>query len=407
MGTADTIAALTGFEHRGAGTNGERRAALWLASELRAGRRDATVETFWCRPNWALAHAWHTVLALAGSLLSVASPKAGGVLILVAIVSVAVDELTGVSLGRRLSPEHASQNVVSAAAADGPPTRLVITANYDAGRTGLAYRPALRRAAARLQRLTGGRAPGWLAWLMIAFAWVLATAIVRDADGAGTAIDVVQLIPTAALVFVLALLVELASAPYGPGAGDNASGVALAVALARALDVAPPPRLGVEVVLQGAGDGAMIGLRRHLRPRRGEPRAADAIVLGVGPCGDGGQCWWVSDGSLIPLRFTRRLTALAARVAGPGTGLDGRPHRGRGVSPAFPGRFAGLAAITIGCLDDEGLVPRSHTPGDVPEALDRGAIDRLLELALTLVDAIDSDLADRASGTAASSRTAA
>ena len=71
------------------------------------------MQTFWSRPNWALAHAWHVALAVAGSLVAVASPLAGGALILLALISIAVDALTGLSPGRRLTREHASQNVVS------------------------------------------------------------------------------------------------------------------------------------------------------------------------------------------------------------------------------------------------------------------------------------------------------
>ena len=165
-------------------------------------------------------------------------------------------------------------------------------------------------------------------------------------------------------------------------------------------------QLAVEVVLQGAGDGAMTGLSRYLSARRGGRRAATTIVLGLGACGGGERRWWTGDGSLIALRFTRRLDQIARRSIGPGSELGAAPHRGRGVSPAFPARFAGLPAITIGCLDARGLVPRSHQPSDTPEALDRGAIDGLLELALTLVEAIDADLDQpTATGTAASSRT--
>ena len=405
MSTADTAAALAEFEGRGAGTNAERRAALWLASELRSARRQATVETFWCRPNWALAHAWHVILAVGGSLLTVASPKVGGAVILVALVSLVLDGLTGVSLGRRLSPEHASQNVVSRATAEAPAT-LIVTANYDAGRMGFVYRPALRRFSARLGALSAGRAPGWLGWVLIGLLWLLAMAILRDIGRTGTVLDVAQLIPTAALVTAAGLLLELAGSPFGPAAGDNGSGAALAIGLARALDVAPSGQLAVEVVLQGAGDGAMTGLSRYLSTRRGERRAATTIVLGLGACGGGERRWWTGDGSLIALRFPRGLDQIARRSIGPGTELDAAPHRGRGVSPAFPARFAGLPAITIGCLDARGLVPRSHQPSDTPEALDRGAIDGLLELALTLVDAIDADLAQpTATGTAASSRT--
>ena len=407
MSTADTAASLSNFQGRGAGTNAERRAALWLADELRSGRREATVETFWCRPNWALAHAWHAALAVAGSLLTVASPKVGGAVILVALASLVLDGLTGRSLGRRLSPEHASQNIVSPAPADARVT-LVITANYDAGRMGLVYRPTLRRLAARLSAATGGRAPGWLGWILIAFIWLLAMAIVRDSGHTGAALDIAQLIPTAALVVAAGLLLELAGSPYGPAVGDNASGAALAIALARAIDVSPQRRLGVEVVLQGAGDGAMTGLARYLAARRGQRSAATTIVLGIGACGGGQRRWWTSDGSLIPLRFLRRLNEIARRTIGPSTELKAAPHRGRGVSPAYPARFVGLPAITIGCLDSHRVVPRSHEPSDIAQALDRGSVDGLLELALTLVDAIDADLEQTAaSGTAASSRTSA
>jgi Peptidase family M28 len=402
MGAAETIASLASFERRGAGTNAERRAALWLGAELRTPRRDAILETFWCRPSWAMAHAWHVGLALLGSLVSVASPKVGGALILVGLLSLALDALAGVSLGRRLSPERASQNVVSRnvvgqnmvsqTSGEAQPVTLIITANYDAGRAGVVYRSGARRLAARLRTVTGARTPGWQGWLTIAFVWVLVTAILRDGGAAGHAIGVAQLVPTAALVLALALLVELASSEHGPAAGDNASGVALALALARALDVAPPRRLGVEVVLQGASDGTTLGLSRHLRTRRRELTAANTVVLGIGACGEGNPCWWTSDGSLVPLRFTSRLGQIAEHAAGPTTELGAVPHRGRGTTPALAARFAGLPAITIGCLDGDGLAPRSHQTADVPEALDRGSIDRLLELALTLVDAIDADL---------------
>jgi Peptidase family M28 len=309
--------------------------------------------------------------------------------IIVALLSTLLDVLTGRSLGRRLTREHASQNVVSPAPAGSPPVSLIITANYDSGRMGLAYRPFLRRPAARLRALAGPPAPGWLGWLAILCLWVLATAILRNAGKSGTALSVAQFVPTAALVIGLALLLELAGSTFGPGAGDNASGAAVAVALARALDVAPPRRLGVAVVLQGAGDGAMLGLTHHLRAHR--VRAADTIVLGLAACGGGSPRYWTSDGPALPLRFAPRLAEMA-QTAGAAHDAQLSAHRGRGASPAYPARRTRLPAITIGCLDGLGLPPRSHLPEDLPAAIDGGATDRLLGLALTLIDAIDAAL---------------
>jgi hypothetical protein len=357
MRAENTISALAGFDRRGAGTDAERRAALWLAGELRDPRRDAELETFWCRPNWAVAAAWHMALGLAGSLVAVSSPVVGLALVALALLSVIADSVTGISLGRRLTPERASQNVVSRPAGPGPGVRLIMTANYDAGPNGAVYRDGPRGACAALRRWTIGAAPGWTGWLVVALGWVLVTAILRR-------------------------------------------GVAVALALVRALDVAPPPRLAVEVVLQGAGDGGMIGLRRHLRARRRELGRGDVVVLGIAACGAGRPRWWDSDGSLVPLRYSRWLRACAQRVAAAESHLGATAVRGRGVTPALPARAAHRAAITIGCLDRRGLAPRSHQAADTPPAIEPGSIDATLELALALVDAIDAKLGARASAPA-------
>jgi hypothetical protein len=394
MRPAELVTGLTRFKRRGAGTNAERRAALWLSGQVRSERREATLETFWCRPNLALAHAWHALLGLAGSLVSISHAKLGGALTLVALVSVIADSLSGYSIGRRLSREHASQNVVSRAQAGDDRVRLIVTANYDAGREGVAYRRLVRRAAAGWRRVAGeGRfTPGWTGWLVIELIWLLGVAIVRDGGATGTWVGVLQLFPTLGLVLELAALLELASGEFGPSAADNASGTAVAMAVVAALDAGPPRHLQVELVLQGAGDGQMIGLARHLRGRRRELTSANTVVLGIGACGSGEPRWWVSDGSLLPLRYLTSLRRLAEEVAGPGTDLGARPYRGRGVAPAFPARAAGLPAITIGALDAHKLAFRSHRPQDVAEVVDAGAMDTMLELALILVDAIDAEL---------------
>ncbi len=418
MSAADTAAGLGAFAGRGAGTDAERRAAHWLARQVRAARREVRLETFWCRPNWALAHAWHCLLATAGSLVTVAHPALGGAVVLVALLSVWADGLTGRSLGRRLTPERASQNVVSPAlahrpdgglppAAGPPPVRLIVTANYDAGRGGLAYRDVIRRPVAALKRLAahGALTPGWLGWLSIELLWLLGIAALRAGGASGTPVGVLQLVPTAALVVGLAILLELAGAPFGPAAGDNASGAGVALALVRALDAAPPRHIAVELVLQGAADGSMTGLRRHLRNRRRELTRSGTVVLGIGPCGSGSPCWWVSDGPLIPLRYLARLRTLAARLAA--GGLTARPVRGRGVSPALPARARGLPALTLGAVDARGLVPRSHQHSDVPEALEPGSHDAVLQFAQLLVDDLDAEVARPASGRSDAAPTAA
>ena len=402
----EVAAELEGFVGRGAGTNAERMAGEWLAVELlrrlrgRSERRDVSIETFWCRPNWALAQASHAALGLAGSLVSVPSPRAGGAMLLAALVFVLADALTGISPGRWLGPARASQNVVAfpsrdGAASDRDGLHLIITANYDAGRAGLAYRARLRELAARMRTLMRGLTLGWQGWLVVAMLWALVTALLRLQGHQSAGIGLLQLPPTFGLLVAVALLLELALAGWSPGAGDNASGVGVALALARALAYSPPRHMDLEVVLTGAGDGEGTGLRRYLRARRRTHRPGNTVILGIGPCADGELRWWRTDGSLFPLRYGARLTALAEQVAREQRQLAARPHDGRGATPAFPARQARIPALTIGCLDDHGLVPRSHEAADTAAALDPAAHDRAVQFGLMLVDAIDSALHQR------------
>ena len=404
MRPAETIATLASFENRGAGTDAERRAAVELALVMdreRVQRQRATaIEPFWCRPNWALAHAWHAAFGLAGSLVATTSARVGGAMVLVALLSLVADALTGVSLGRRLTPEHASQNVVSEGTpgpSDDPSrVRLIITANYDAGRTGLVYRDSIRRPFAQLANAFGRRIPGWLGWLAMALIWVLAIAVLRVAGHKGSALGALQLVPTVGLVLALAALLELATAGWGPSANDNGSGVGAAVALVNALDAAAPRRLAVDLVLQGASDGDGIGLRSYLRARRSSRRAPNTIVLGLDASAAGSPVWFVSDGALIPLAYFRQLRGLCAAVSRDDSQADARPYRGRGSAPALAARWRRLPAIALAARDPQGMAPRSHQRTDTSDSIDARAADRVVEFGLLLVDQIDAYLGSRA-----------
>lgn len=408
MRAQETISRLASFQRRGAGTDAERRAAGWLAQELSSSGLQVRLEPFWCRPNWALAHAWHCALALVGSLAAVGDARLGGSLLLAALVFVTADVLLGLSPGRRLTPEHASQNVVAQAPSAPAPRRgqmrLILTANYDTGRAGVVHRQRLRRAAAWLRKASGGMSPGWVGWLVIVIGWLMAIAILRLEGRHGTAVGAAQVPPTIALVLAVALLLDQASAGWSPGAEDNASGAAVALSLARALSAAPPRHLLVEVVLCGAGDGWGIGFRRHLRARKPELQPSNSVVVGLAPSGAGDPRWWVSDGQLVPLRYLKTLRELCEASA---QESGARGHHGRGAAPAFPARLARLPSISIGCLDELGLAPRSHQLRDLAEAIEPGPLDSAVQMGLLLVDGIDSWLARRQERPAARERTEA
>jgi len=404
MRAREIAESLERFRRRGAGTDAERRAARWLAGELESTGREVLIEQFWCRPNWPLTHAWHIALAVAGSLTMVSSPRAGGALLLAALVFVLADEFIGQSPGRWLTRQSASQNVVALprnSQASDQNLRLVITAGYDAGRTGLAFRDPLRRAAGALRSRARGFTIGWLGWVALAIIWLLIVSIVRLQGHNSTGVGLTQLPPTIGLVLGLALLLDLATSETSPAGGDNGSGVGVAVELARALDAAPPRHVDVEVVLTGASDIEGLGLRHYLRRRKEVIRPLNSAVLGIAACTAGSPCWWRREGRLVPLQSAPRMRELAARVAQEQPDLGVVRQSGGSNTPAHPARIARIPALGIGTIAEDGLVPRSHQRADTAAAIDSGAIEQAVEFGLMLVDAIDASMAERQRAAAA------
>ena len=87
----EVVEGLCSFTARGACTDAERRAAVWLHDELRSRVHQAWVETRWVRPRAAAVLALGCLLAVVGSLLSTAVPVAGLVLAAIGAVSLAVE----------------------------------------------------------------------------------------------------------------------------------------------------------------------------------------------------------------------------------------------------------------------------------------------------------------------------
>src|SRR4051794_32231914 len=178
MDPKEIVTGLTRLAPRGPGTDAERRAALWLTQVLHEDLgREVHTETVWVRPQRAVVLALHALLGVAASVVSASEPAVGLGLAAVALVSWCLDELGWAHLGRRLTPARATQNLISpptAATASGRQriVRLVITAAYDAPRTGIVRREPVRRMVGRLRDLTGGRLPGAAALVALCLAAV-------------------------------------------------------------------------------------------------------------------------------------------------------------------------------------------------------------------------------------------
>jgi hypothetical protein len=335
------VAGLCSIAGRGACTDAERRAALWLHGQIPAR---AYVETVWVRPQrWAVL-ALGCLLCSVGGLAAVAAALPGLIAAAFGALSLCVEAVGRVGPLRALFPRRATQHVLT----DMPDyaTPLIIAAAYDAPRRGLVLNERWRR-----RRLPAATLPA--CGLVVA-----GTAGARVAEVDAAWLGAVQLVPTVVLLAALAAAVDIGLSGWAPGANDNASGVAVALALFAELQREPPRALAPALLLAGAG--------------RTVPRAARGYVEGVwlelGPCGLGRPA----------LRARHpQAQAAAARAAG-----------ALGVRQAGPRPAANGVRITG--LDERGVVPRAHQEDDTE--VDDAALEAALDVALAVVDALDAEL---------------
>lgn len=399
-GPIEDVRRLCSFEGRLAGTDAERRAAGWLADRLRGTGRRVDLEPTYVHPQWAMVQALHCLLALAGSLLALELPAVGFAIVLVTALSMYLDLNGRFYLLRRLFFRRASQNVVARERRRGASGRLILCAHYDAPRTGSAFAPRRLRPIGRLGRLL----PVPVGPARIVF-WSLAALLpvigLRMAGIEESWVSILQLPPTLVLVVAVFLLVDAELSPVGPGANENASGVAVALAAAAELDRDRLEELEVWVVLPGAGETLMEGMRSFVRSHRGELDRGSTWFLELAGVGEGPLRWHESQGFAVSYGMRSRLTELCEVIAQAWGGAEDEPPPAARRSPratdSLPAAVAGYPATTITCIGDGEVLPaRSRTPGDTPDALDPDALDRACRFTVQLGRALDRDLARRA-----------
>jgi len=309
---AEAEALVDGVGPRPPGSDAERRAARHLAERLEGLGREVVVEPFSVWPAWSVAYSINAVLAIIGSVLSVSSAILGTGLVLLATVLTFLD-LSGITpTTRRLLGRRASQNVVSWGERERPGA-LLLVAHYDSGPT-------------RSWPLR----PMFLALLVL-----LACCVLRVSGMSGTALHIVQFLPTVALILYVPLLLDIALSPAAPGENDNASGVALVLRLAERLDFLEG--FGVHVVLTGSQKAMAQGSRAFLKNHRKQLVPDRTAVLNVDSVGSGELRITKKEGPLLTVRSHPQLVGL----------VEAPTFVNRESSDGYAAASAQIPAVTI------------------------------------------------------------
>ena len=358
---------LTAFE-RPSASEGERRAADWLATEFaRAGCREVRTEQerahggYW----WPLGllNAGAALAALGGRRLAA---FAGGL-----SAAAVYDDVSGGRLWfrRRALPHRSTWNVVAEAGDPEGRRTVVLMAHHDAAHSGLVFHPVLPRTAMRRLPALHARSNQSVPVIFGVFLGPLLLGLWGLLGG--------RLARTAGLVFSLgatAAMADIGFRPVVPGANDNLSAVAALVALAHRLRENPPEGVRVILLSTGSEESFMEGMQAFARRHFGALPRESTEFLCLECVGSPELCVVEGEGMLrmrhYPERARERLAA-AGREAGV------RLRRGLrtvAATDALIALRAGYEVCTLGAVDETKFPANYHWPSDVPENLDWSSV---------------------------------
>jgi len=367
---------------RPSASEGERRAADWIASRLRRHGHASTVEAerahggYW----WPLG-----LLNGATALTGLAARRSRSrwtrllATVLGAGAAAAIwDEVGGGRLWfRRAALAHRDTfNVVAEAGDPDGDETVVVVAHHDAAHSGLVFHPALPRLFAERLPALHERSKQSLPIMYCTWLGPVLVAL-------GSVLGRVRLLRAGSLLSVAAAaaMADIGRSEVVPGANDNLSAVAVLVALARSLAERPTPGVRVLLLSTGSEESFMEGMQGFMR-RHGatlDPRHTTVLCL---ECVGSPTLTLVEAEGMLRMRYysdaaRERLARAAAEV---GVELV-RGLRTVAATDALIALRRGYDAVTLASVEETKFPSNYHWPTDTPENLDWSTIERAFAVA--------------------------
>jgi hypothetical protein len=370
--------------HRPTASQGERRAAEWLLAKLRENGARGEIElerahgTFW----WPLGLAAGAGI-LAG-LATLRGPRLLGGALAAAVGAVAYDDLPpGERRFRKILPQRTATTVVTEMGPADAERTIVLVAHHDAAHAGLVYHPAI-------PELVFGQAP-WLIQRVDTSPALFAPVVAIPALIAGGAVTGNRGLVkagTALAAASVAVLADIGSRETVPGANDNATGVALLVAMARAL--AERPTQNVRVMLVSTSEEALCeGMQAFARRHFAELPPESTFFLSVDTLGSPHLLVLRGEGMICMREYPARSLAVLDELADE---LEIPLFPNLRLRNATDGIFplaAGYECASLCSCTDLKQPANYHWPTDTPENVDYGTVAEAVRLTDALVRRLD------------------
>jgi acetylornithine deacetylase/succinyl-diaminopimelate desuccinylase-like protein len=370
------VSELARFE-RPSASEGERRAAEWIAARIRHHGHSATVEVerahggYW----WPLGllNAGAAATGLAARRTRSRAARLLTVLLGAGAAAAIWDDVSGGRLWFRRAalPHRDTFNVLAEAGDADAAETVVVVAHHDAAHSGLVFHPALPRLFAesfpeqhqRSQQSAPIMYATWLGPVLVALGALLGR---RGLSRTGSLLG----------ACAAGAMADIGRSEVVPGANDNLSAVAVLVALSRALAERPAPGVRVLLLSTGSEESFMEGMQGFMRRHRDtlDPQATTVLCL---------ECVGSPTLTLVEaegmLRMRPYSEAARERLAQAANAVGVELVRGLRTVAATDALIAlrrGYDAVTLASIDAMKFPSNYHWPTDTPENLDWSTIER-------------------------------
>jgi acetylornithine deacetylase/succinyl-diaminopimelate desuccinylase-like protein len=366
---------------RPSASDGERRAADWLAAELRdAGCREVRVEEERAHGGYW----WPLGLLNAGSALAALLGRLPAALVGAAASAAVYDDVSGGRLWfrRRTLPRRPTWNVVAEAGDPDAARTVVFVAHHDAAHSGLVFHPALPRIGMRLAPKLHERANQSIPIMFGVFLGPLQLALWGLIGG--------RWLRRSGMFYALgatAAMANIGASRVVPGANDNLSSVAVLVALANELSERSPEGVRVILLSTGSEEGFMEGMQGFGRRHFAELDRETTEFVCLECVGSPHLCVVEGEG-MLRMRLYPEASREALALGGEAAGVElRRGLRTVAATDALIALRAGYPTCTLGGVDETKFPANYHWPSDVPDNLDWSSVEGAVEICLAYLHA--------------------
>jgi Peptidase family M28 len=365
---------------RPSASQGERRAAEWVAARFAESGAEARIEavpahgTYW----WPLGIG--AALGVAGAVAALRGHRVLGAALGALGAAGIADEFPPERrrLRRALLPTRTAYNVVCELGDPGAERTVVITAHHDSAHSGLVFHPAIPEIADRLGMIESLETSPAL------MAPVVGGPLLAGL-GAATGVPALAKVGLGLSAATVAAMAEIGLRAVVPGANDNGTAVVALLELARRFKAEPPEGVRVLLVSMGAEESFSEGIKGFGERHFGELPTASTFFLCLESIGSPHLLVLRGEGFLKMRDYPPRSLAFfdgLAEELGIWLYPNLRLHNGTdGLEPLA----AGYESVALCSCNDLKQAANYHWPNDVAANIDFDTLGDAVRLSETAI----------------------